>query len=338
MKKKFRIIVLILIVVLGSVLGVFIYKKTNIGSFVEKKKNESLEKNVVASVAERTVTEAEARVYIAAMSSQIESIYGDEVWSYVVDEEGTKYSDLMKDNVLEKIIYIKLVCANADQYGVELTADDKLDVDKYVTDFFAGISRETSEKYNLTKELVTKIYEENILASKVYDKITLNYEVDADSESCRQARFVILKLDKYHTDSKGDKVYYLEDEIIELRKRAEGFRSAMKGGNQYQIALNSGSLEEPRVTCGRDYFPEEVADKVFSLEDNMLGDVIESEDAFYVVYCEEDNDDKATEAAIEEKILSDRKVYFNSLYTLWRESVDVEIDYEKWDKIKQEVL
>lgn len=334
MNRTVKIVILVLIVILGVFLGVFIYRKTNIKDYVEQKRNERLENDVIAIVADRSVSEAEARVYLAAMKSQIESIYGDEVWNYTVDDEGTEYSELMKDSVLDKIIYIKLVCANAEEYGVTLTADDKLDVDKYVTEFFAGISEKTADEYDLTKDMVTKIYEENVLAAKVYDKITLNYTVDANEENCRQGQYVIFKINKF-TETDGKKEYLSEEELIQVKSRAEGACSAMKAGNPYQVASGNSdnAVDEPRVLCGKDYFPVEIADTVFTLKDGEITQVLEDEDFYYVVYCENDYDEQATKEAIQKKITDDRNAYFNSLYTKWRDSANIEVDEEKWSKI-----
>lgn len=333
MKKGTAIIVIVLIIVLGVILGVFIYDRTNIRSFVETRRNEKLANDVIATVAGRNVSETEAIIYLAAMRSRIEAIYGEEVWSYKVDDEGTEYSELMKDSVLDKIIYIKLVCANAEEYGVELTADDKINIEEYVNDFFAGISEDTARKYDLTEDIVTKIYEENVLATKVYDRITLNYDVDANEENCRQARFIITKIDKYTTDADGNRVFYSEEDLDKIRNNANGVYQSMKGGNVYQAALGSGSLEEPRVTCGLSDLPVEVGESAFALTDGEMSEILEAEDAYYIFYCEEYNDSSATEAAIQNKITNERKAYFNTLYALWSESANIEIDEEKWDRI-----
>lgn len=334
MKKSTRIVILVLIVILGVFLGVFIYRETDIKDYVEQKRNERVENDVVATVADRNISEAEARVYLAAMRSQIESIYGDKVWSYTVDDEGTEYSELMKSSVLDKIIYIKLICANADEYGVTLTADDKLDVDKYVTEFFAGISEETADEYDLTKDMVEKIYEENVLAAKVYDKITLNYTVDANEDNCRQGQFVVYKAGKF-TETDGKKEYLTEDELEQVKNRAEGLCSAMKSGNAYQIAStgNDNVMEEARVLCGKEYFSDEIADTVFSLGDGEITAVLEDSDFYYVVYCEEDYNEQATKDAVQKKITDERNAYFNSLYAKWRDSANIEVDENKWNKI-----
>ncbi|MGN0164747.1 MAG: SurA N-terminal domain-containing protein [Lachnospiraceae bacterium] len=332
MKKSYSIIILVLIVILGTGLGIFIYKKTGLKDYVEQKKNERLENDIVATVADRTITETEAQIYLAAMKSQIESIYGEEVWSYKIDDEGTQYSEIMKQSVLDKMIYIKLVCANAEGYGVKLTADDRLDVDKYVTDFFGGISEETATKYDLTEEMVTKIYEENVLAAKVYDKITLNYNVDANSDNCRQGRFIVMKLNKYEMVD-GEKKYFSDEELLQISTRAEGICSAMKNGNAYQVAVSNGTLEEPRITCGQDYFSEEIREEVFALSEGELSPVLQDQDSFYVVYCEQDYDEKATEAAIQSKITEERNAYFTTLYTTWKDSANIKVDEEKWGKI-----
>ncbi len=333
MKTGQKLLTIALIILLGVMLGVFIYSKTGIKDFVEQKKNEKLDKDIVAKVADTTISEAESRVYLAAMRNQIESIYGEEVWDYKVDDDGTKYSELMKNGVLDKIIYVKLVCANAEGYGVTLTADDKLDVEEYVTDFFAGITEDTAKEYNLSKELVTKIYEENILAAKVYDKITLNYTVDANEENCRQGTYVITKINKFYLDTGGNKVYYSEEELSSIKSRANLAQSAMKGGDAYQVALNEGSMDEPRINCGIEYFPEEMREEVKALTDGQTGTVFENEESYIIVHCEEDYNEEATKKAIKQKIDADRDAYFNSLYTLWRDGAEIEIDKEKWEQI-----
>ncbi len=333
MKKNFAAIIIALIAVLGVFLGIFIYDKTNIRQYVENRRNKKLENDVVASVAGKNITETEARVYLAAMRSKVEGIYGGEIWDYTVDDEGTKYSELMKKSVLDKLIYVKLVCANAKEYGVELDADDRIDIQGYTDNFFAGISQETAEEYMLTEEIVKKIFEENVLAAKVYDKITLNYDVDANEDNCRQARFVIAKIDKFTVDSDGNKTYYSEEELTAVKNTALGVRQSMRTGNAYQAAKASGSLEEPRVTCGTEDLPEDVREAAFALTDGALSEVLESKDAFYIFYCEEDNDADATANAIQDKITKDRNSYFNTLYALWSESASIEIDEDKWDEI-----
>ena len=107
----------------------------------------------------------------------------------------------------------------------------------------------------------------------------------------------------------------------------------MKGGDAYQVALNEGSMDEPRINCGIEYFPEEMREEVKALTDGQTSTVFENEESYIIVHCEEDYNEEATKESIKQKINADRDAYFNSLYTLWRDGAEIEIDKEKWEQI-----
>ena len=187
MKKIIRILIPVLIIAVGFTAGILIYRKTGIKDMVEKNRAAENEKDVIATIGKRTFTTKEAKVYLTSVKNQTELIYGDEVWNYRITAADKSYKEMMKDNMLEKIKYIKVVCEHASEYDVTLSQEDMADVSAYVSDFFAGITESTATEYELTNELLTKIYSENILANKVYSKITLNHDTSANETNCRQA-------------------------------------------------------------------------------------------------------------------------------------------------------
>ena len=336
MKKTLKILIPVLIAAVGVLIGILIYRKTGIIDFVENKRNESTEKDVILSISGRKLSETEAVVYLASMKNQIENMYGSEVWDYRLDEKGTDYADMMKEQMLEKIIFIKLVCANASGYGVELTSDDYVDIDVYVSDFFASISEDTAEKYKLTEDLIRKIYSDNMLAEKVYDKITLNYETTANADNCRQADFLCMVFGKTYVDEEGNTEYYTGDDLENVRKRAQAAYTAAKDGDFKSVALSYNPEADPGLTCGYDDLPSEFASKVMALEEGSISEVLETADAFYIYYCLSAKNEEATSAAVQKKESEERDAYFMELYEGWRENADIVLNTEKWENLKFE--
>lgn len=333
MKKALKIIIPVLIIAAGIAVGLFLYRKTGIIDFVENKRTESTEKDVVLTISGKSLNEKEARAYLASMKNQVESIYGSEIWDYKLDEKGTNYAGMMKERMLDKIIFIKLVCANASGYGVELTADDRVDIDGYVNEFFANISEDTASEYDLTNELVTKIYSENMLAEKVYDKITLNYKTTANEDNCRQADFLRMVFSKTYINEDGETITYTGEDLENVKSRAQAAYTAAKDGDFKTVALAYNPEADAEVTCGLSDLPQGIGEKIMALGEGSISEVLEAPDAFYIYYCKKAKNEEATASAVQKRESEERDEYFMQLYEGWRDNADIVINTDKWENL-----
>ncbi len=334
MKKLIKTGLIVLAAVLGIILGMFVYKNTDIQGLADKKRDEQLQNDIVIKVADMTVSKTEAVAYLEAMKDKTEGIYGTEVWGYRLDSEGTEFYDTMKQGVLEKLIYIKIICANADVYGVKLTAADELNIDEYVADFFAGINEETAEKYNLTETVVRRIYEENVLADKVYESITLSHEVKADEEKCRQADFQVIEIDKFLLDGEGTKIFFDDEKLEEAEKKAQEAAAELSAGIDFEsAALLYSDNSQTEITCGASDLPLSIAEQVMALKEGESSGVLETTDSFLIYRCVSEKNQQATEEAVEKAIKEGREEYFSSLFALWKDGTDIEINQKLWDSL-----
>lgn len=334
MKRLIKIGLAALAVVLGIILGTFVYRNTDIQGFADKKRDEQLQNDTVIKIADMTVSKTEAVAYLEAMKDKIEGIYGTEVWNYRLDSEGTEFYDTMKQGVLDKLIYIKIICANADVYGVKLAAADELNIDEYVAGFFAGINEETAEEYNLTEAVVRRIYEENVLADKVYESITLSHEVNADEENCRQADFQVIEIDKFLLDGEGTKVYFEAEKLEEIKKKAGDAAAELSSGADFKsVALVYSDNSQLEVTCGASELPLSIEEQVMSLKAGENSGVLETSESFLIYKCINEKNQEATEEAVEKAIKEGREEYFSSLFALWKEGTDIEINQKLWDSL-----
>lgn len=333
MKRLVRIAIVFAVILVGLGVGILVYYKANIQEYVDSKKNESDEKDSVASIAGYSLSKKEAVAYLAALRDQIETIYGKEVWEYKLDKEGTTYEELVKESLLEKIVYIKLVCSNANHYGVSLSSEDKVDVNGYVQKFFSSINEETASQYGLSTELMNKIYSENLLASKVYKKITLNYDPKLELEDCKQGRFYRMTFEKCYVDNNGNLVYYDEEELTDIKARAnEAYQAALSGSFE-KAAEKYNPGKNIEVTIGLDDLPSDIASTVMNLQEGTSTQILDNYDAYYIYYCIASYDEEATEKAYQTKLSSLRDEHFKDLYEVWYGNATININRELWDEI-----
>ena len=131
------------------------------------------------------VSYGEVVLYMQSTKEEVETLYGKEVWDYVLDDEGTSYAQMLKEKLLKQITYTKLVCSQADRLGIALTEDERMNVDEYTDNYLANFSRNELEYYGITRDLVWGIYADNLLATKIYESLTLNINTDVSDEEAR---------------------------------------------------------------------------------------------------------------------------------------------------------
>lgn len=334
MKKFLYLLAALVIIAIGVVIGILVFKETNISNFVVNRKNHQLSADVVATVGDQKITKTELNVYYQSVKTQVENIYTDKVWNIEVLEDGTNYGQAIKDSTLDKLIFIKLVCSKAGEYGVALTPDDNIRVEGYVNAFFESVTEETASKYNLTKEVVTGIYRDNVLCRKVYDKITLNAETDASVETCKQADLIKIKLNKYYVTSDNEKKFLSEEEIAQLKLSAQDYLKEMSAEDFFVLAKRVSADNNPRVTCGKKDLDQAYNEKVFALKTGETSQLIETDEAFFIYYCENEYNEDMTKKVITEKTESDRKNYFTGLYTKWKDSTEIVIADDALESLK----
>ena len=278
------------------------------------------------------VSYAEANIYLLSMREEVETLYGSDVWDIRFTRDGRTYSELMKDELLEKIIYIKLVGKMAAEFDVALGADDVLNVNDYTQDFLNGITEETAKRYGITEKLVRSIYSDNVLAKKVYETVTLNVDAKPDENETRRADFYYLFKKKVYTDNEGNPVQVTGESLRELRvDMSILLERALEAKDFYTFAKNQTDAPNVEMTIGRDSFSREITDELFALPEGGISNVMETSDGLYIFYCKNRINAAETQKAEEEAYAETCKEYFREYYENARQKAKVEINEALWD-------
>lgn len=309
-------------------------KETN-GVSATKDPIQDLSGKVVLTVNNQEISYDELRIYMQSNKEEIESIYGADVWSMSVNADGKSYEEMLKDALLDELIYTKLVCSQAQALGIGLTEDELLDVDELTAQFLSNFNEESLKYYSVNQDIVRQIYKDQMLANKVFESLTLNVDTQVTDDEARQAVLQYILVAKYGYDQEGNSFEYNEEQLAEAKERAEElYTLAQTTSDFYNFALaNTDDEDEVEIIVGRGEMKKELEDVAMKLITGELSNVIETEDGYFIFYCVEEKNQEETDARKEEIIRERQEAAFAERYHEWYDSKQVTINQEIYNAI-----
>ena len=289
------------------------------------------------------ITVGEVYLYARTIVQDYERAYGNMVWSMQLTQEDGSRTDMKtvtKKDIIEDIVRVKVLKAEAGNMGVSLTADDRQEAEAETESFWKNLTDEQIEEMELTRDIVKNCMEENILAGKVYDKVIAGAGVEISDEQARMttiydmffpcftetANGTITRMSEEEKKSQYDKALQAYNTLISpIDENTE--RNVEALASYYglsEAAYVTKSPEELKDTYGKD-----VADMLYSLEDGSYSLVTETEYGYHIFYMQALTDREATDRK-KERIERERKnSYFDNRYKDWLKSIDSGYSYEK---------
>ena len=293
---------------------------------------------LIALIGDIRVYYNEAMVYLKSAQEIYETDYGKDIWNVDIFGDGKTFGEHIKDEVIKQIVQIKVIRDKAEQMEIYLTEEEKADAAAYAAEHFAGLSDADIDRYLVTRELLEQVYEENILADKVFETLTIDVDTNVSDFEARQITVQHILIYGTEPDEEGNR----KPLSFEQREKAyDKIRSllerARSGENFYSLAEANSEDDMIEYTFGRGGGPEEFSDAfeqaAFNLKTGEISDIITTEYGWHIIYCVTDFNEDAT-TQVKEKIIEDRRTkLFAELYEQWSADYDVVINSEVWDAI-----
>lgn len=302
---------------------------------VEGMNQEERFSQVLLRIGNLEISYGEAVLYMQSTKEEVETLYGKEVWDYVLDEEGTTYAQMLKRELLKQITYTKIVCAQADSLGISLTEDERMNVDEYTDDYLSNFSSNERDYYGISRDLVWGIYADNLLATKIYESLTLNVDTDVSDEEARHPVLWYIFIAKYALAEDGTHVALDEEGLQNVRERAERVAGEAKEAiDFYGFAReNTDDTDEIEIIIGRGEMYEELEKIAFGLKEGETSGLVETEDGYFILHCASYMDEDATDLAKTKIILERQEHVFSDNYAVWEAETQVWVDMALWDAI-----
>jgi len=293
---------------------------------------------VMMTIDDIEVKYSEVMIYILSLKKEYEMVFSDDIWSYSIDnidKSEESFESLAKENIIKKITMLK-VLENVAKGELELTLNNAeiLEVEDEADKYLAKLSRKEKEKYNITKDMVINYFKDSFIASKAYDLLTM----DVGEVKKEDARVVVLKQIEVLFDGKtksGNVIKKSEKSKENAKKKAESIYKKLKetNANFTDIATKKSDSDIIDISLKKGEKDKRYEKEAYSLKQDEISHIIETDKAYYILYCVVDNDIDESKNYLEE--LNEKKLNekFFEKYNDWVKDYDIYVVSELWNKI-----
>lgn len=324
--KKVIALLLVAMLVMASVVG------------CAKDKKEALNEDAVLMTIDGVeVAAGVVNFYVRYQQSLMEPVYGnylgDSVWTQE-KEDGVTYGDSMKQAIMDLLQEAYIVASHASEYKVELTKDEETLIESVVKEFEKANKKADLKKVSGSDKYSKEYLEIFTLSHKVGEIIRqdIDTNVSADDEAQKRLRYVAFE----KTTVKDGATVDLEGKDLEkVKKEAAAFLKGAKANGSLEAYAKEKEKESTTFTFDKESTGLDTAiiTKADAMKENEFAEVIDTDDAYYVVQLESEFDSEATDAAIEEVLESRGETKYQETIKAWKESAKIKVNEKVWAQI-----
>lgn len=305
----------------------------------------------VANLGEETIYLEEAVFYTRMLQEQWEMAYydsyGADMWQHEPEfgegeGKASTLEEALKQDVMDTLTEIHLLCAHAEEYDAELTKEEKTVVSDRAKAFMKSNTSAVLEAAGATKETVEQFLLYNEQAAKTAAALKEGYEPEISEEETRVGKLTYCLFATTGTfDAQGNQTPFTEEELVKVKENAEEFVLLAKA-----LGNITAAGEEMSHTVIDVYFNEYtdggahelVAQAAREMETGGISDLIETQEGYYIVQRVSEFDEEATREREEELKYFAREDYCAELVEKWGEETPLEIFPDVWDAVRVDSL
>ena len=251
----------------------------------------------------------EAMVYLKSAQEIYEAEYGKGIWDVDIFGDGGSFGEYIKDEVLKQIIQLKVIRDKAIELGISLTDEEKEDAASYANEHYMGISDADRDRYLITRDLLERVYSDNILAEKVFETLTIDVDTNVPDVHAQQITVQHILVYSTELNEEGKRVLLPAQQRNSALDKINGLLERARSGEDfYTLAETNSEHEVIEYTFGRGEGPEEFSDTfeqaAFNLKTGEISGLITTDYGWHIIYCVTDFNKDATirvKAIIEER-------------------------------------
>lgn len=313
--------------------------------------DEEAEQITVFTVGTDTVNLNEVWIYAKTIQQEYEESYGSGIWTVELQNDKGQtqtVEDITKEDIIEEILQVKVLNQKAGAFGIALTTEDQTSIDTQARSFVDGLTDADKQETGITYELAVSVYEENMIAGKVYERIMADGSVEVSDEQCRQTKIYDLYFPIYAENEVGEfKAMSREDRIKQYDNAKAAYDKITADEDSVSIenaAYEFGADESSFYTMSKsEYITQygvEITDQLYELKDGDYLGIIESEYGYHIFQMVALTDAEATQSKKQEMEEELKREYFNTTFQSYLDELDSSwkmsknVDEEAWNLIR----
>lgn len=296
---------------------------------------------MMISIGDQEVYYNEAMAYLKLAQNQYEADYGSGIWKVDILENGETFGEMIKKEVINQIIELKIIHAEAEQQNMSLTEEEQAEANSYAKEQYSSLSDKEKKQNHITEELLQQVYYDNMLADKMFENLTINVNTDVPDKEAKQITVQDIYIQNYNLDSEGKKVPLSEEDKKAAYQKVQSLLEQAKGTDDFKTLAEANTEDEDtEFTFGKGKGPKRFGDAfekaAFSLKTGKISDIVTTDSGWHIIYCVTDFNEDATTQVKESIIEQRRNDMFGKLYAKWSADYEIIVNQEAWDEVSLE--
>ncbi len=293
---------------------------------------------LIAMIGDTRVYYNEAMVYLKSAKENYEAEYGQSIWNADILGNGESFGKLIKEEVINQIMELKIIRVEAGKLGVTLSEEEVAEANAYAKEHYETLASEDITKYFITQELLLQIYSDNLLAGKMFETLTINVDTNVPDEDAKQITVQDILIYSTDYDAEGNKIALTDEEKQVAYEKVRNLADQAKTTEDfYALAEANSEAEKMEHTFGKGQAPEEYSEAfeqaAFKLKTGEVSEIISTDYGWHIIYCVSDFNEDAT-IQVKEGIIEERRnEMFAELYGEWSKEYEVVVNDEAWKAV-----
>ena len=303
--------------------------------------------------------------YQQAQIYQLYSMYFGQttnIFSQEIDGDGKTYADEVKEDVLDELTDMMILRQHAGDYKVELTDEEKQAILDVGLAYENKNSQEVREKIGANKEHVSLVAELELYKAKMMEAMAGDIDENVDDKEAQQSTVTYVKIEKTKADASSDASTASDasaatestaseessadkenaekkakaEELLKKLQEAEDPAAADADALAKEVDESYSSSTGQFTTNDTDdtELPAAIVTAAKDLKDGEIAkEVVEDDDAYYVVRMDKVNDADKTEDKKEEILKKRKQDNFDEKLKAWKDATTVSIDDSVWKTV-----
>lgn len=245
--------------------------------------------------------EAQMETYYAAMLGT------SNVYAQDLSGTGTIYGETAKETLLADFEELYVLEAEAPNYGVELTDEEKTAITEAAAQFAEDNSEEVRNVLGADQATVERVLTLLTIQDKMYDALTADVDTEVSDEEAAQKRiaYVYMSAAGTETDEDGNVIDLTDEEKEAIKAELQAILDSAAESGDLSAAVEEANesreeddqLTVSEITYGADSTVpvEEVRAAADELEDGEVSSIVEMETGYYGIQMISTFDEEATQ-------------------------------------------
>ncbi len=319
--------------------------------------------STVLTISGQEVPLGEAVFILRELETMYENQYGPQIWQS--GYEGQTFDEIAKQGAIDSITRLYITNMIAADKGIVLTAEEEQEIDVLKEEYLAQVSEEALSDDGISITDLRNIFVYNAIGEKLMNEELVDFVVDeATLEAALAADQSYQQIQKYGYEGvleqvtaqhilisivNEDRSEKTDDEKAKALETAELVLSKVNNGEDFESLVAEYTEDPGSVENGGTYtfykgeMAAEFEEAAFNMEIDQVSGLVETQFGYHIIkkldhIAPEEEDVKNVMEyegfLVEQYKLMQKQVEYDSLFEVWKESYEVELNEKAWEKVQ----